>query len=177
MFILPILKHTATFKGEERQVKNLIKIINLILVIIIMAGCSKALIKSDSAPGTNLATFKTFYVQKSPPDERGLEVVIANKLNELGFQATSGVDATPADPVDAVVTYKDRWMWDFTMYMLEIDIELHDPDSNFVFASGNSYRTSLVRKPPEEMIDEVLRDIFGGKVNLPEKKVDGSKGE
>lgn len=152
--------------------KTLIKSINLLLIIILMAGCSKAMIKSDSDPGTDLGTFKTFYVQKFTADGRGLEKIIASKLNEFGFQATSGIDAAPEYPVDALVTYKDRWMWDITMYMLEIDIELHDPDSGFVFASGNSYRTSLVRKSPEEMIDEVLRDIFAGTVNLPEKKVD-----
>jgi hypothetical protein len=157
--------------------KNLIKVINLFLIILFMTGCSKAIIKSDSDPNTNLAELKKFYVQKLPADERGLEKIIAGKLNEFGFQATSGIDAAPADPVDVVVTYKDRWMWDITMYMLEINIEFHNPDSRFVFASGKSYRTSLVRKSPEEMIDEVLRDMFAGKVDLPEKKVDDKKKE
>lgn len=157
--------------------KNLIKGISLILIILFMAGCSKAIIRSDSDLSINLAALKKFYVRKLPADEGGLEKIIARKLNEFGFQATSGMDAIPADPVDAVVTYKDRWMWDITMYMLEINIELRNPDSDYVFASGKSYRTSLVRKPPEEMIDEVLRDMFAGKVDLPKKKVDENKGE
>ena len=80
-------------------------------------------------------------------------------------------------PVDVIVTYADRWMWDITMYMIEINIELHDPETNYVFASGKSYRTSLVRKEPDEMVDEVFRDMFKGKIELPEKKVEESKGE
>ena len=143
--------------------KNLIKGINLFLIILFMTGCSKAVIRSDSDPNVNFASFKTFYVQKSPPDNRGLEKMIADKLNELGFRAISGIDAKPVEPVDVLVTYKDRWIWDITMYMLEISIEFHNPDSNFVFATGKSYRTSLVRKPPAFMIDEVLRDLFVGK--------------
>jgi len=150
--------------------KNIIKDIILFLIILLMMGCSKAIIRSDSDPSINLAALKTFYVRKLPVDKRGLEKIIAKKLNEFGFQATSGMDSTPPDPVDAVVTYKDRWIWDITMYMLEINIEFRNPESDFVFASGKSYRTSLVRKPPEEMIDEVLRDLFAGKVDLPEKK-------
>lgn len=157
--------------------KNLTKGINLFLVILFMTGCSKVVIRSDSDPNVNLAALKNFYVHKLPADERGVEKIIARKLNEFGFQATSGMDAIPTDHVDAVVTYKDRWMWDITMYMLEISIEFHNPDSNFVFASGKSYRTSLARKPPEEMIDEVLRDLFAGKVDLPEKKVDVEENE
>ena len=157
--------------------KKLIKGINLFLFILFMTGCSKAMIVSDSDPNISFVTFKKFYVRKLPADERGLEKIIARKLNEFGFQASSGTGAVPTDhPVDAVVTYKDRWMWDITMYMLEINIELHDPDSGFVIASGKSYRTSLARKAPEEMIDEVLRDIFKGKVDLPQKKSATIKG-
>ncbi len=149
--------------------KNLIKGINLFLIILFMTGCSKVVIRSDSDPNVNFASLNKFYVQKSPTDGRGLEKIIARKLNEFGFQATSGMDAIPADPVDVVVTYKDRWMWDITMYMLEIYIELHNPDSKFVFASGKSYRTSLARKSPDIMIEEVLRDMFTGKIDFPEK--------
>jgi len=142
----------------------------LFLVILVLTGCSKAILRSDSDPNTNLGSLKTFYVLKFSEDNRGLEKIIAKTLTGYGFQATDGTDATSPTSVDAVVTYKDRWMWDITMYMLEINIELRKPDTNFMFASGNSYRTSLVRKSPEEMIDEVLRSIFAGKVELPKTK-------
>lgn len=105
-----------------------------------------------------------------------MEKVIANKLNEFGFHASYGANSKPREPVDAIVTYKDRWMWDITMYLLQIDIHFHDPESDFVFASGNSYRTSLVRKSPEYMVDEILRDLFSGKIELPERKEE-DKGE
>jgi hypothetical protein len=147
----------------------------LVFTVLVMSGCSKVVIKSDSDPGVNLAELETFYVRKFPPDERGIEKKIASKLNELGFVATSGVSQNPTGPVDAVVSYEDRWMWDITMYMLEIDIKLHDPETDFIFASGSSYRTSLVRESPEEMIEEVFRDMFSGKVDLPEKTVGEEK--
>ena len=157
--------------------KNLMKGIKLFLIILFMTGCMKAVIRSDSDPSINLAELEKFYVRQSPTDERGLEKIVASKLNAFGFQATSGMNTTPTDPVDVIVTYKDWWSWDITMYMLEINIEFRNPDSDFVFASGRSYRTSLVRKSPDEMIDEVLRDMFAGKVDLPEKKVDDNKEE
>ena len=90
----------------------------------------------------------------------GWEKVIAEKLNAYGFNSTSGVSSTPPSSVDVLVTYRDRWMWDITNYMIEITIEFHDPESNFTFASGRSYRTSLARKDPEVMIEEVLQDLF-----------------
>ena len=147
----------------------------LVFIVLIMSGCSKVVIKSDSDPSVNLAELETFYVRKFPPDERGIEKKISNKLNEMGFVATSGVSRDSSGPVDAVVSYEDRWMWDITMYMLEIDIKLHDPETDFVFASGSSYRTSIARESPEEMIEEVFRDMFSGKVDLPVKTVDEEK--
>ena len=70
---------------------------------------------------------------------------------------------TDPDPVgnpDAFVTYHDRWMWDITMYLLELTVTLHDPRTNVGVASGNSFHTSLTRKTPQEMVDEVVDNIL-----------------
>ncbi|MCB1863563.1 MAG: hypothetical protein KDI47_17810 [Gammaproteobacteria bacterium] len=149
--------------------KNKIGICLFTLLILFMTGCSKVVVKSDSDPNVDMTKLKSFYVQKLAADGRGIEKKIAAKLEEFGFKATSGVQATPTEPVDAIVTYKDRWMWDITMYMLEIVLQLRDPETEFIFATGTSYRTSLARESPENMIDEVLRDMFAGKIDLPEK--------
>ena len=145
--------------------RSLVKLFSLVLVVFLFSGCAKVVIKSDADPNVDLGSLKTFYVQKFSPDERSLHVIIANKLQELGFQANSGVEPSPPAPVDAIVSYRDSWMWDLTNYMLEINIEFRDPESNFMFASGRSYLTSLARKSPEEMIEEVLRDLFADVLN------------
>jgi hypothetical protein len=145
---------------------RLARLLLLLFVIVALSGCAKVVIKSDSDPNVDLTALKSFYVQKFAPDKRNLHEVIANKLNELGFKATSGVDPAPEVPVDALVTYKDRWMWDMTNYMLEINIDFRNPETNYLFASGKSYRTSLARKPPEYMIDEALRDLFSMQVQV-----------
>lgn len=149
--------------------KRWVWFIGLFWIVTVMPGCAKVVIKSDADPSADLAALEKFYVVKGPEDKSDLAKIISDKLNTFGFQSTSGLDTTPPEPVDAVVTYKDRWMWDITMYMLEINIGFRDPETNFMFASGKSYRTSLARKPPAEMIDEVLRDMFAGKIELPEK--------
>lgn len=112
-------------------------------------------------PGVSLANLHTFYVRKLPQDGRGIERLISDRLNTLGKSSTYGTDALPAKPVDAVVTYQDRWIWDITMYMLELNIQFRDPKSEVQLASGHSMRTSLVRRSPEEMVDEVLRRMLG----------------
>ncbi|WP_346287730.1 hypothetical protein [Zoogloea sp.] len=68
----------------------------------------------------------------------------------------------PPPGVDGIVTYVEKWMWDITMYMLELTVVIRDPQSDFPLATGNSYHTSLTRKSPREMVDEVIGNIYKG---------------
>jgi len=149
----------------KRSFFPLVFILSLLLMI---TGCAKVVVTSDLDPNYDLGKLHSLYVQKFDQDKRGLEKIIAEKLNQFGFTASSGESPTPPENVDAIVSYRDRWMWDMTNYMLEINIEFRLPDTNYLFASGKSYRTSLARKPPEEMIDEALRDLFKDKMMLPQ---------
>jgi hypothetical protein len=139
--------------------KNTAVVAMLACVIGLFSGCVTQL-NSDVAPDANLAAIKTIYVVRLAQDERGVDRMIADRLNLMGKQATSGeAGKAPAD-VDAIVTYQDKWMWDITMYMIELNVQVRKPKSEFAIASGHSMRTSLVRKSPPEMVAEVLGDIF-----------------
>lgn len=48
------------------------------------------------------------------------------------------------------------------MYMIELTISFREPGTDYPLAEGNSYRTSLTRKPPDEMVDEILTNVFNG---------------
>jgi hypothetical protein len=124
------------------------------------AGCAvnraTATVPSDSP----LKAAKSFYVVQDPDDTRGIEKLIADNLSKRGLSATAGLAKEPPAGTDAVVTYNDKWMWDITMYMLELTIVIRKPQNNFPIASGNSLHTSLTRKSSAEMVDEVLGNIF-----------------
>lgn len=95
---------------------------------------------------------------KFAPDKRGINNIIADKLGSMGYQVRTGADTAYRE--DVLVTYKDKWMWDITMYMIELTITLRDPKTEFPLATGNSFHTSLTRKSPQEMVDEVIGNIF-----------------
>lgn len=138
--------------------KIILNLILLIFVSLIASGCAINRATATVKPTADLSAIESIYVTRFASDERGINKLIANKLEQLGFIVETGIVA-PSN-VDAVVTYKDKWMWDFTMYMLELTITIRDPKNNFPLASGNSYHTSLTRKSPEEMVDEVIGNIF-----------------
>jgi len=140
---------------------KLAKYLSLILVLT-LSGCSINRAKSTIIPSANLHQVKTIYVERFVLDQRGINTIITNKLNRMGYKTTTG--GVMPENVNAVVTYKDKWMWDFTMYMLELTIKVREPKTNYPLASGNSYHTSLTRLSPEEMVSEVLTNIFNKEV-------------
>jgi hypothetical protein len=132
--------------------------VGIALPILMLSACATN--NASRAPDANLTKLKTFYVVRVPEDERGIEKLIAARLNSMGYQSTSGDAPKPAAPVDAIVTYQDRWMWDITMYMIKLDIQIHDGASGAILAKGEVMRPSLQRKSPEGMVEETLGVIF-----------------
>jgi hypothetical protein len=129
-------------------------------VLLLAAGCAVNRTSATVNPDLDLAKAKRFYVVKNDADSRGTDKLIADRLTKLGYAATRGPQQPAPYNADVVVTYTDKWMWDMTMYMLELSINFRTPDTGFPLATGNSLHTSLTRKSPEEMVDEVLASIF-----------------
>jgi hypothetical protein len=128
------------------------------LAVLLLTACATA--NGVRAPDADLSKLKSFYVARMPDDERGIEKLIATRLVALGFKSTSGDAQMPPAPVDAIVTYNDRWMWDITMYMIRLDIQVRDGSSGAILANGQVMRPSLQRKSPEGMVEETLGVIF-----------------
>ncbi|MBH0189982.1 MAG: hypothetical protein HP493_14380 [Nitrospira sp.] len=133
----------------------------LLLVCLFLPACSSTL-NAKKVPGTDLTRLKSLYVQKLPADERGVDRLIVGRLTQMGFQATNGAGDVPPMPVDGIVTYQDKWWWDLSTYLLQLTVQIRDGQTRMVLANGQSMRSSLIRKSPEEMVEDVLMEIFKG---------------
>ena len=140
---------------------RLVLSILILSVLGLSSGCAVNRATATISPDSDMSKVKTFYVVQQPKDQRGIEKLISDSLAARGFNASSGPETPTAPPaIDAVVTYVDKWMWDITMYMLELTVTVRNPTNNFPMATANSYHTSLTRKSPSEMVDEVLTNLF-----------------
>jgi hypothetical protein len=127
------------------------------------SGCAVNRATATVDPATRLDAIKRVHVVQLAEDGHNVNQLIADRFNAMGVKATTSKDK-PKDPkeVDAIVTYWDKWMWDLTMYLLELTIVVRDPATDFPLATGNSLHTSLTRKAPKEMVEEVLGNIYKG---------------
>ncbi|MDE3084588.1 MAG: hypothetical protein KGJ37_05130, partial [Verrucomicrobiota bacterium] len=102
---------------------------------------------------------KKIYVEHRFADGRGLDQLIAAKLRDLGYDATGGPLTLMPDGVDAVVSYTDSWNWDFSLYLIELDIEVSDPGTGKILATA-SYRHPTIGKTPADMTRAVIDPLF-----------------
>ena len=133
-------------------------VVLLVAVTVLSTGCANRATATVS-PSSDLSALKTMYVKHYPSDNSGVNMEIADRLRSKGIVVTTGVAPAPGK-VDAIVNYKDKWMWDITMYMLELTIDIRDPKTEALLATGNSYHTSLTRLSQTAMVNEVIDNIF-----------------
>jgi len=76
----------------------------------------------------------------------------------MGYNASTG-NMVPEN-IDAVITYRDKWRWDMSMYLLSISIRIRDPDTLFPMANAISLHKSVTRQSPSNMIREALNNMF-----------------
>jgi hypothetical protein len=143
--------------------KRIVPVLALIGVMSLMTGCAVNRASGTLTPGTDLSKIKTAYVVKHAKDNHNINQIIKTKLESKGYVVTTGPEMPTPYATDISVTYIDKWMWDITMYMLELTVNFRDPKTNFPIATGNSYHTSLTRKSPDEMVEEVLSSIQSAK--------------
>jgi hypothetical protein len=143
--------------------KRLFAAIALLLVLGATTGCAVNRATGTLMADADLSKVKTLYVVHQVNDKRGVDQDLKAAFEKRGYQVTTGPELKPPYPQDAVVTYVDKWFWDITMYMIELTVTVRSPVNDFPLATGNSLHTSLSRKSPPEMADEVVGNIVNAK--------------
>jgi hypothetical protein len=140
--------------------------LKLLLLLPAMALCSCALsLKTERAPGVSVTDKRVFYVERHPEEDWGLHQILADEISMLGYQASAGEAGRQPSNADAIVTYNDKWWWDLSPYMLELNVRVLDANSRSLIVKTRNYRTSLFRRNPKTMARETIRATFG----LPKK--------
>jgi hypothetical protein len=126
--------------------------------LVCLAGCAINRATATADEALRWEGIKTLHVKQLEGEDGSTRKLIAEKLRASGFTVTA--DPDPMGRPDAMVSYTVKWQWDITRYMLELTITLRDPKTDYPIAIGNSYHTSLTRKSPKEMVEEVVENIL-----------------
>ncbi len=126
-------------------------------------GCAVNRAEATLMADADLSHVKTIYVVHSDESKHPVDKDLQAAFEKRGYVVTTGPAQKPPYAQDAVVTYVDKWMWDLTMYEIELTATVRSPANEFPLATGHSMHTSLTRKSPAEMADEVVANILAAK--------------
>jgi hypothetical protein len=132
----------------------------LIPLLFWLVGCASTAFQADPVPAPLRASGQRYFVQNHGSDNRHLDTMIAGELQKHGVSASSGYAADRPQDIDVLVVYEDRWQWDLSNYLIHMRIDLRDPQTNVLLATGSSYQTSLARKDEQKVIEAIVTGMF-----------------
>ena len=133
----------------------------LFLALALTALCGCAQINTRTLPKVDLAFRKRIFVEHRLADSYGIAEEIARQLRVMGYDASSGALTMMPGDTELIVSYDDMWTWDFTTYMIEIDLQVRSAHSDKIIAVAHYFRPAMIfGRPPSDMIHDVLSKLF-----------------
>ena len=130
------------------------------LLALVSLSCSTAF-EAQPVPSPYRTGSVQDFVENHGQDRRRIDQMIAGELRASGLHASSGMHAERPAQFDVLVLHEDRWQWDMSNYLIFLRIDLRDPKTNVLIATGSSYQSSLARKSPEEVVRRILTGMLG----------------
>ena len=132
-----------------------------LLLSFLLLGCaSGAAHYAGELPGSRLSEMRRFYVQHQEDDSRDIHLEIQQEMRAFGLDVDAG-KGPPTGEYDAILTYADRYIWDVTMFCIQLTVYIHDTRTGYVTATGWSWRPSTVRKTPQGHARLIFSEMFG----------------
>ena len=139
----------------------------LILLAVLSLATACASLSTWKDPKAQLQKRQHFYVESELADGHDLHAAIAAELRAMGYNASSGYLTMMPKDTDTLVSFQSRWTWDFTTYLIELDVQMRDPKTGRIVATVSYHRPGIGGTSTEELINRVLTEIMGAKKSAP----------
>lgn len=131
----------------------------LLLLVPLVSGCSH--LDTRLAPAANLAGYHNIFVEHELSDGRSVDLFIQRKLQSMGFVVAYGPLTMKPPEAELVVSYQEHWTFDFTTYIIEIDMQVHDARTGRELAVGHYFHPTITKEYTSEVVDPLLDQLFG----------------
>ena len=81
-------------------------------------------------------------------------------MKARGYEASCGPLTLLPDNTQAIITYEDRWAWDFNNYLIELRLEMRENFTGKPLATGHYHQASALTKSPPEVVRQILDPLF-----------------
>ncbi len=127
-------------------------VIALLAIVALSAGCSSLSTHQE----VDLAPYRRIYVEHRLTDNHHIDDAIVAELRARGYDASAGPLTMLPEGVQAIISYEDRWAWDFKSYLIDLNVEMRTNLTNKPLAKGHYHQASARTKSPEEVVHAII---------------------
>lgn len=133
----------------------------LTLFALLAGGCATS--STQVQPFASLEGRQRFFVLANANDNRAVDRRIANALRARGFTAEHGPRTMMPDDTQVLVTYEDRWSWDFGDRLNYFRLTVRDARNAQPLAGGEYFAKIPGRQSLDDLIATFLDRMLAGK--------------
>jgi len=137
------------------------RLLLVLLSALLLGGCASY--DTHVERGKSLASVKRFFVVTNLNDNHALDRGIAEALKAHGFTAGTGPRTMMPEDTQAIVTYQDRWAWDFGDHLVFLTIGVNDALSLDRIASVTFSASIPLREPVPTTVGRLVVRLVAGR--------------
>lgn len=125
---------------------------------LLLGGCAS--FDAQVERGHSLAKVQRYFVVSNLNDNHALDQQIAEAFKARGFEVETGPLTMMPDNNQAVITYQDRWAWDFGDHLVFLKFAVRDTRSEQSFAAVTFNASIPLRKSTSEIVGLLVDRLF-----------------
>jgi hypothetical protein len=135
-----------------------VRFLFLTLGVLWLAGCAS--FDTYVEPSADVSGLQRFWVERNLADNRAVGLKIVRALEAQGKEAELGPLTMMPREVEAVLSFRDHWNWDFRDKMTGLDITVRHPRTRRLLARARFDGPLAIHLNEFEVIDRVVRDLL-----------------
>lgn len=139
----------------------IIRVVLFVLLSVALAGCASY--TANVEPGTQVSKYQRFWVKSNLDDNHAIDRLLVQVIKARGYEAECGPLTMMPQTAQAIVTYRDRWTWDFKNHMTSLEIAVQDVRTEQLVASASFVGPASMTITPLEVVERLVRDLENAK--------------
>ncbi len=132
----------------------------LVLLAVAALFLSACKTKTSVDHAAHLERFNHIFVEHVLSDGHSIDELIARELRSRGYDASAGPLTMMPPDTEAIIAYQAEWTFDFTTYMIELDIAIREAKTGRQIGVGQTFRPAFTGNDPMVMIKRVIDPTF-----------------
>jgi hypothetical protein len=125
---------------------------------LLVASCASY--QAQAEPGRDLHAYRRYWVKSNFDDNHALDRVIASALRARGLAAEAGHRTMMPADIEVIVTFSDRWAWDFKNHLTALEITLLDAKTEAAIAIAVYAGPASLNTPISEVVARLVEKLF-----------------